>query len=89
MKTLKVWNGKGFGKYDQYFIYVAAYTKKQALELINKACFNRLDMVSYKYFTDYYANCWGNAMNGIIPTEPCLYVEKNHFKSDAFLEKIL
>jgi len=38
MKTLKIWNGRGYGKYINSNIYVAAYTQKQAAELVTEAC---------------------------------------------------
>lgn len=37
-KKLKIWNGRGHRKYEKYHIYVAAYSIKQATELINTAC---------------------------------------------------
>ena len=70
-KQLKKWNGRGHGKdYDKGHFYVAAYSKKQAVELMSE--------VSNKYITtnevtNYYSNCWGNSMDGIEPTEPCVY----------------
>jgi hypothetical protein len=27
----------------------------------------------------YHADCWGNPMNGITPTEPCVYATTEHF----------
>lgn len=72
-RTLKIWNGRGHGKYDQKHIYVAAYSAKQACELIGKACELGRAM-SINEINVYYSKCWGNAMDGIIPTEPCVYV---------------
>lgn len=77
-KTLKIWNGRGHGsKYGQgYTMYVAAYSVKQAAELVSKACYDgEPDHVSKSEIRVYYsAGCWGNAMAGIEPTGPCVYV---------------
>lgn len=75
-KKLKIWNGRGHGKYDRGNINVAAYSQKQAAELISKACETR---VSVSEISVYYSNCWGNSMEGIIPTEPCVYVVKSYY----------
>ena len=39
MKKLKYWNGRSYGKYSDYHIYICAYTQKQAIELLNKLKF--------------------------------------------------
>jgi hypothetical protein len=76
MKTLKIWNGRGHRKYYNYHIYVAAYTIKQAVELINTACDS---WITSREIAVYYSKgCWGNSMDGIIPTEPCVYVLKEY-----------
>lgn len=73
-KELKIWNGRGHGsKYDKGTFYVAAYSMKQAVELISS--------VSSRYITtseikNYYSlGSWGNSMDDIIPTEPCVYYD--------------
>ncbi len=74
-KTLKIWNGRGHGRYNRYHVYVAAYTQKQAVELINTAL---SAYITTNEIRDYYAEgAWGNDMNGIEPVEPCVYV--NHY----------
>jgi hypothetical protein len=76
-KQLKKWNGRGAGngQYKNGHTYVAAFSKKQAAELINQA----LEALVTVYEIDhYYAPCWGNAMNGIEPLMPCVYVTKDH-----------
>lgn len=76
MKTLKIWNGRGHSKYQKYHIYVAAYSIKQATELVNAACDAR---IGTSEITTYYSKgCWGNSMDGIVPTEPCVYVKKEY-----------
>jgi hypothetical protein len=77
-RTLKVWNGRGHGKHSKKHINVAAYTKKQAAELIGIAC---ECMVSVSEITVYYSDCWGNSMNDIVPTEPCVYIDEKYRKS--------
>ena len=74
-KTLKIWNGRGHGKYTNSHFYVAAYTNKEACDLIGKA--SGYDYpVGLRELTVYYSkNCWGTNMNGISPTEPCVYVK--------------
>lgn len=78
-RTLKVWNGRGHGKLDRKHISVAAYSKKQAAELVSEACNT---CVSVSEITVYYAPCWGNDMNGINPVEPCVYVTERFKKNE-------
>ena len=74
-KKLKIWNGRGNYKEWQYY-YVAAYSIKQAVEIINTyGNANIGDNEIRKYF---HKDCWGDAMDGIVPTEPCLYAVKSH-----------
>lgn len=79
-KTLKIWNGRGHGKYNNDHFYVAAYSAKQATELIGNAaeCHINGNEIN-KYYSK---NCWGNAMDGIIPTEPCVYIVENEYSPD-------
>lgn len=70
-KTLKKWNGRGHGKYNRQHIYIAAYTQKQAAEILSTITHGN-GMLSE--IRNYYSQCWGIAMDGIEPTEPCLYV---------------
>lgn len=78
MKTLKIWNGRTHGHiYRRHHVYVAAYSIKQAAELVSMACFgeDHKDLVSTSEINHYYSKgCWGNVMNGIIPEEPCVYM---------------
>jgi hypothetical protein len=56
-KQLKYWNGRGCGKYFRtHNINVAAYSKKQAAEIITIAT-NGYCTVSE--ITVYFFNCWG------------------------------
>jgi hypothetical protein len=85
MKELKIWNGRGHGKkFDRGHIYVAAYSMKQAAELISKACQAHVTVSEINvYFSK---GAWGDPMNGIIPTEPCVYASELYFGKP---EKIL
>ncbi len=81
-KKLKIWNGRGHGRtYGRGHIYVAAYSQKQAAELVSRACYGDdcPDNISTNEIRNYYSDCWGNSMNGIEPTEPCVYASKEHF----------
>lgn len=80
-KELKIWNGRGHGKFSKGHIYVAAYSQKQAAELISIACFGQEhpDRVSTSEVKNYYhKGAWGNTMDGITPTEPCVYVSEKY-----------
>lgn len=77
-KQLKIWNGR----FDQRgHCYVAAYSRKQAAELLCKAkgykaeglLLGRMIREIQVYFS---AGAWGNSMDGIEPVEPCVYVSK-------------
>jgi hypothetical protein len=78
-KKLKIWNGRGAGKkYQRGHIYVAAYSQKHAAELINEAC---NAWITPHEISKYYSPCWGTKMDGIEPTEPCVYAsEDSHSK---------
>jgi hypothetical protein len=82
-KKLKIWNGRGHGRtYGRGDIYVAAYSQKQAAELVSRACYGDdcPDNISTNEIRNYYhADSWGNPMNGIIPTEPCVYASTKPF----------
>lgn len=78
MKTLKIWNGRSSGsKYNRHHVYVAAYSTKQAAELVSLACFGvgRKDLIPVREINVYYSKgAWGDTMNGIIAEEPCVYM---------------
>lgn len=78
-RILKLWNGRGHGKYQKKHINVAAYSKKQAAEIVGIACEAR---VSTTEITEYYGDCWGNDMQNITPTEPCVYIKEKFSKSE-------
>lgn len=80
-RKIKIWNGRGHGKYLNGHIYVAAYSQKHAAELVSKACFgnDQPDIVSSYEIKKYYSpDCWGNSMEGIEATEPCVYASTKH-----------
>jgi hypothetical protein len=74
MKKLKLFNGRGHGrKYQKGHFYVAAYSQKQAAELVGKAA-GFVGSIGVSEIAQYYhKNSWGNTMDGIEPTEPCVY----------------
>lgn len=73
-RELKKWNGRGHGQYERKSICVAAYSIKQAAELVSLACYGRTDMIGSSEIKVYYSGCWGNPMEGITPDRPCVYV---------------
>ena len=79
---MKLFNGRSHGyKYKNYHIYVAAYSMKQAAELVSRACYGdeHPDNISVHEIKEYYSKgAWGNQMNGIEATEPCVYVGENY-----------
>lgn len=88
-KELKKWNGGG-GGHKQGSVYIAAYTKKQAGELLAKfkgyADFCKLvEGRMNREIKNYFSPCWGNPMAGIEPTEPCLYWSKRYEKPTRIL----
>ena len=57
MKQLKIWNGRGHGKQLNSSVYVAAYSAKQAAELVGTAC--GLYQIDAREIRDYYSkDCW-------------------------------
>lgn len=76
-KKLKIWNGRGHGhEYGKGSFYVAAYSIKQATELLIKAAGSHISGNEVKVY--YNPGTWGNSMNGIQPTEPCVYGIKRY-----------
>jgi anaerobic selenocysteine-containing dehydrogenase len=76
-KKLKIWNGRS-PRQREYkgSVYVAAYSQKHAKELIEKAFSTTL---TTREIPDYYhSGSWGNPMDGIEPTEPCVYVQETY-----------
>lgn len=77
-RALKIWNGRVHGsKYERHHAYVAAYSLKQAAELLSMAFFGSdyKDLISTFEISKYYSKgAWGKKMDGIIPTEPCVYL---------------
>lgn len=81
-KQIKIWNGRAPGN-NRGHIYVAAFSKKQAVDIINIAFGS--------YITDHEINVyyskgsWGNSMDGITPSEPCVYYQNSY--SDTPVKK--
>lgn len=60
MKNIQVFNGRWK---DRMRGYIAAYTKKQAVELANQAGYS----MNMRELNNYWSDCWGNAMNDVVP----------------------
>jgi hypothetical protein len=74
-KQLIKWNGRAQGnKYRNGVFYVAAYSEAEAARLIMKAG-GMEGMSGLNEIKKYYSKAWGNPMQGIEPTEPCVYVQ--------------
>jgi len=81
-KTLKIWNGRGWGrqKYDtngrhiydptgrEYcdHAYVCAHSTAEAIRILNEAAGYRVAS-SHELNTHWTKGCWGNSMEGITP----------------------
>jgi glutamine amidotransferase-like uncharacterized protein len=87
-KPLRLFNGRSHGgKYQRYYVYVAAKSVAQAAKLVSMACFDGRDnLVSASEINTYYnKGSWGNRMNGIEPTEPCVYLcDESNFNNKPF-----
>ena len=81
MKTLKLWNASDCS--GKYGYSVAAYTQKQAVELLNKA--DPLMRTTIHEFRTYYSSCWGNYMLGVMPE---LGVWKSEIKHNMNLKPV-
>jgi len=81
-RVLKIWNGRCYGnKYHNHHAYVAAYTMKQAAELLSMAFYGdkHKDLIKTHTISKYYSKgAWGNKMEGIEPIEPCVYLCLEH-----------
>jgi hypothetical protein len=62
-KGLKIWNGRGHGEWDHF--YVCARSGAEACRLLRAAVgYGTYETELRKYYN---ANCWGSAMDGIEP----------------------
>lgn len=77
-KKIKLWNGRGHYKLDRHHISVAAYSQKQAAELVGKACGYSFP-IGISEIRNYYSPCWGGSMTKIDPNPqtPRVYAAKN------------
>jgi hypothetical protein len=80
---LKLWNGRGQGKFQNEHFNVAANTQKEALDLIAKASGS---FVSANEVSKYYSPMWGNSMKGVVPDKPGVWVE---YRMSGKVERIL
>lgn len=76
MKKLKFWNGRPYGvlpqnQWKDRHIYIAAYSIADARRL----CAEVGRDPGQNEFKEYFANCWGNAMNEVNPERGVWYVE--------------
>lgn len=79
MKKLKLWNGPIYsGPYDRHSAYIAATSTAHAARLLSLAYYpdmKRDNLISPHEVKRYFSSgAWGNKMDGIEPTEPCVYV---------------
>jgi hypothetical protein len=72
IKALKIFNGRGHGIYEKHRLYVAAYSVAECVRIINESCESHINANEINIY--YSKGCWGNPMDGIIATEPCVYV---------------
>jgi hypothetical protein len=74
MKKLKYWNGRGVR--NGHF-YIAAYSQKQAAELLGKVFgFSRGMLPEIR---NYFSPCWGNQMKDIKPEVPSIYYSSSSY----------
>lgn len=85
-RPLKIWNGRCHGhKYQRHHAYVAAYTMKQAAEMLSVAFYGEehKDLISTSEISKYYhKDSWGVFMNDIEPVEPCVYLRDEQLYSN-------
>jgi hypothetical protein len=83
-KALKFFSGHGYlgsdykrkgSEHQQVNIYIAAYTKKEGLELLNTVCSGGYSM---NHFNNYFSGLWGTRMEetkaGV--SKPCVYSDE-------------
>lgn len=90
MKTLKLWNGRGFDCRHTH-LYVAAYSVADAVRVANEA-FRKLNgyedrpdmsrVTAHEVRVYWSEGCWGNAMDGITP-ERGVWQTNNEFGRTA------
>lgn len=83
MRKLKQYSGMAFLKGKQERFYVGATSAKHLIELMNSIGVFGLNN---KYISDYWNKSWGNTMNEIELTEPCVYMNN---KSEKNLIRLL
>lgn len=86
MKKLKLWNGRGHGKYSRHHINIAAYSQKQAAALLSAVVNFHIGIYE---ITNYYSSVWGNDMDGIVPTEPGVWVVSDPYDGGRKVERVL
>lgn len=82
-KILFFWTGKGQGRYSNYHINVAAYSRKQAGKLISLACGYK---VTDSDINNSYSTRWGHNMNNFIIEYPCVFI---CYKKEGFLPTLI
>lgn len=78
-RLLKKWNGRIWLNGKQGHCSIAAYSQKQAAELLEKASGYNGTLGEIRI---YFSKTWGNNMNGIEPTEPCLYYNSKSWDNE-------
>jgi hypothetical protein len=80
-KKLKLWNGRWFD--FKSHVFVAAYSQKEAIELLNNTGSKFMNLYQLK---TYFSECWGTRMSGITP-ERGVWLED--FKPPREIKRIL
>jgi hypothetical protein len=87
-KQLKFWNGRAAGIGKKGSLYIAAYTKKQAAELMNTAG-GGTNLSFIHELTHYFSPMWGNFKEEVKPpTRPCVYWRETYGSKPKLLASI-
>ena len=86
-RKLKFFNGRGLGQWERCRLYVAAYSQKHAVELLNQA--NHYCGMSE--LRNYWFPRWGYAMQKAVPAPdgPGVWVEMFSFSEKSQVKRIL
>lgn len=64
-RSLRLWNGR-WGRNNEQHIYIAAYSQKDAVNVIEELFGDRPRLTLYE-LQKYFSPHWGNPMDGIKP----------------------
>ena len=85
MKTLRLFNGRGLGKYMRgYHGFIAAYSKSDAVRVMEEAFGpGRGYMTEINVY--WHHDCWGDTMSGITPVRGCWVAKEPNGKPERIL----